>query len=76
MVLAVRWNSQSSRWPCYAQVQRSDVIQDRDDSPCRDQIAIEHSIATALVNAAYLAVAFTGSAPEPDRVLICLGLRS
>ncbi|MQL69515.1 hypothetical protein Taro_001816 [Colocasia esculenta] len=27
VVLAVRWNSRSSRWPCYAQVQRSDVIQ-------------------------------------------------
>ncbi|MQM16049.1 hypothetical protein Taro_049002 [Colocasia esculenta] len=27
LVLAVRWNSRSSRWPCYAQVQRSGVIQ-------------------------------------------------
>ncbi|MQL70354.1 hypothetical protein Taro_002665 [Colocasia esculenta] len=27
VVLAVRWNSRSSRWPCYAQVQRSDVIE-------------------------------------------------
>ncbi|MQM11640.1 hypothetical protein Taro_044548 [Colocasia esculenta] len=34
---------------------------------CRDQIATECSIAMALVNAAYRAVAFTGSAPEPDR---------
>ncbi|MQM08304.1 hypothetical protein Taro_041159 [Colocasia esculenta] len=76
MVLAVRWNSRSSRWPCYAQVQRSDVIQDRDDRRCRDQIMTERSVATALVNAAYRAVAFTGSAPEPDKVLTCLGLRS
>ncbi|MQL69533.1 hypothetical protein Taro_001802, partial [Colocasia esculenta] len=27
VVLAVRLNSRSSCWPCYAQVQRSDVIQ-------------------------------------------------
>ncbi|MQL70329.1 hypothetical protein Taro_002642 [Colocasia esculenta] len=27
MVLAIGWNSRSSHWPCYAQVQRSDVIQ-------------------------------------------------
>ncbi|MQL82102.1 hypothetical protein Taro_014568 [Colocasia esculenta] len=39
-------------------------------------IATERSVATDLVNAAYRVVAFTGSAPEPDRVLICLGLRS
>ncbi|MQL89777.1 hypothetical protein Taro_022355, partial [Colocasia esculenta] len=39
---------------------------DRDRTLCRD----------GLVNAAYQAVVFTGSAPEPDRVLICLGLRS
>ncbi|MQL70836.1 hypothetical protein Taro_003166 [Colocasia esculenta] len=45
---------------------------DRDDKRCRDQIAIE--LATALVNAAYRAVAFTGSMLEPDRVLLCLGL--
>ncbi|MQM04130.1 hypothetical protein Taro_036926 [Colocasia esculenta] len=36
----------------------------------------KRSVATALVNAAYRAIAFTGSAPEPDRVLLCLGLRS
>ncbi|MQM20282.1 hypothetical protein Taro_053300 [Colocasia esculenta] len=51
-------------------------MDDRDDRRCRDQIAIERSVATALVNAAYRAIAFTGSVPEPDRVLICLGLRS
>ena len=31
MVLAVRWNSRSFRWPCYAQVQRSDVIQGKSE---------------------------------------------
>jgi len=31
VVLAVRWNSRSSRWPCYAQVQRSDVIQGKSE---------------------------------------------
>ncbi|MQM23337.1 hypothetical protein Taro_056401 [Colocasia esculenta] len=31
LVLAVRWNSRSSRWPCYAQVQRSDVIQGKSE---------------------------------------------
>ncbi|MQL86648.1 hypothetical protein Taro_019170, partial [Colocasia esculenta] len=40
---------------------------DRDDKPCRDQIATEGTVAMALVNAAYRAVAFTGSVPESDR---------
>ncbi|MQM17147.1 hypothetical protein Taro_050114 [Colocasia esculenta] len=40
---------------------------DHDDSPCRDQIATESTVAMALVNAAYRAVAFTGSAPESNR---------
>ncbi|MQM22239.1 hypothetical protein Taro_055289 [Colocasia esculenta] len=26
-----RWNSRSSRWPCYAQVQRSNVIQGKSE---------------------------------------------
>ncbi|MQL91560.1 hypothetical protein Taro_024177 [Colocasia esculenta] len=52
------------------------ILENRDDRRCRDQITTEYFVATALVNAAYRAVAFTGSAPEPDRVLLCLGLRS
>ncbi|MQL71433.1 hypothetical protein Taro_003758 [Colocasia esculenta] len=52
------------------------VRANHDDRRCRDQIATECSVAMALVNAAYRAIAFTGSAPEPDRVRICLGLRS
>ncbi|MQL97318.1 hypothetical protein Taro_030008 [Colocasia esculenta] len=32
---------------------------DRDDRRCRDQITIEHVVATALVNVAYRVVAFT-----------------
>ena len=40
---------------------------DRDDRTCRDQIATEDIVVTALVNAAYRAVAFTGSVPEPDK---------
>ncbi|MQL90032.1 hypothetical protein Taro_022613 [Colocasia esculenta] len=47
---------------------------DRDDRSCRNQIATERSVATALVNAAYWAVAFTGYAfpfifPFQDRRL-------
>ncbi|MQL76641.1 hypothetical protein Taro_009043 [Colocasia esculenta] len=44
-----------------------DRLVDRDDRHCRDQIATERSVAMALVNAAYRAVAFTGSAPSPNR---------
>ncbi|MQL97809.1 hypothetical protein Taro_030507 [Colocasia esculenta] len=40
---------------------------DRDDRPCRDQIVIEGIVTTALVNAAYRVIAFTGSAPQSDR---------
>ncbi|MQM15345.1 hypothetical protein Taro_048290 [Colocasia esculenta] len=36
---------------------------DRDDRPYRDQIATEGAVAMTLENAAYRAVAFTGSAP-------------
>ncbi|MQM00020.1 hypothetical protein Taro_032751 [Colocasia esculenta] len=31
MVLEVRWNSLPFRWPCYAQVQRFGVIQDKSE---------------------------------------------
>ncbi|MQL92346.1 hypothetical protein Taro_024968 [Colocasia esculenta] len=40
---------------------------DRDDRFYRDHITIERSVAMALVNVAYRAVAFTGSAPSPNR---------
>ncbi|MQM20824.1 hypothetical protein Taro_053851 [Colocasia esculenta] len=45
----------------------TEIATDHDDRLCRDQIVTEGTIAAALVNAAYRAVAFTRSAPESDR---------
>ncbi|MQL82581.1 hypothetical protein Taro_015056, partial [Colocasia esculenta] len=35
LVLAVRWNTLPFRWPCYTQVHRSGVIQDKNESKLR-----------------------------------------
>ncbi|MQL76646.1 hypothetical protein Taro_009046 [Colocasia esculenta] len=35
LVLAVRWNTLPFRWPCYTQVQRFGVIQDKNESKLR-----------------------------------------
>ncbi|MQL87053.1 hypothetical protein Taro_019588 [Colocasia esculenta] len=45
----------------------TDQAADHDDRPCRDQIATEGTVAMALVNATYRAVAFTGSVLEYDQ---------
>ncbi|MQL73247.1 hypothetical protein Taro_005598 [Colocasia esculenta] len=49
---------------------------DRDDRHYRDQIATEGTVAMALVNVAYRAVAFTRSVPEPNQRGHYIGLRA